>query len=328
MATLGGFIVLIYASQAANVQQFLSIVSNGILVAAASFMVGGFVGFLFGIPRTRADESQQDVRDIRSIQAETRVKGPYGLNTNLEDISDWLTKILVGIGLTQLAAIPSSLRTVARALNPALGGFAGSDVFALALFIYFCTSGFFIGFLWTRLQLPGLQAAAENQAYQAGIRTGERNATETFGGIATPSAVGPIKDATAKQVLWVDDKPNNNKNEKKIMERTMGIQVKDVQTTEEALNELNRNPHYRLILSDYRRPDDPQDGYTLLRRLREKEFTIPVIYYTGSASASHDAEARKQGAVGSTNSPVRLVEMVSNVINQLPSGENESHTQA
>ncbi len=34
----------------------------------------------------------------------------YGANTNLEQVSDWLTKLLLGAGLTQLILVPSGLQ--------------------------------------------------------------------------------------------------------------------------------------------------------------------------------------------------------------------------
>ena len=59
------------------------------LVAGGAFLAGGLLGFLFGIPRSLA--VQEGVAD----------QGGYQPNTNLEQISDWLTKILVGVGLVQ-----------------------------------------------------------------------------------------------------------------------------------------------------------------------------------------------------------------------------------
>src|ERR1700730_13401118 len=62
------------------------------LCSSACMALGWAVGFLFGVPR------------VGSTPASTRI------NTNLEQISDWLTKILVGVGLTQLHKLPTALR--------------------------------------------------------------------------------------------------------------------------------------------------------------------------------------------------------------------------
>lgn len=49
------------------------------------------VGFLFGIPKIYQNTSGYD----------GKIKTGFLVNTNLEQISDWFTKIIVGIGLVQ-----------------------------------------------------------------------------------------------------------------------------------------------------------------------------------------------------------------------------------
>jgi len=51
----------------------------------------------------------------RSLQEVPSANGQpgYSGNTNLEQISDWLTKILVGVGLTQLREIPGQVQRLA-----------------------------------------------------------------------------------------------------------------------------------------------------------------------------------------------------------------------
>ncbi|MCX5890301.1 MAG: hypothetical protein NTY36_12700 [Deltaproteobacteria bacterium] len=78
----------------------------------------------------------------------------YEDNTNLEQISDWLCKILVGAGLTQLTALPGVLKRYAIFFAPGLGGSAShGEVFAVGLLIFFTVCGFLVGYLWTRLHL-------------------------------------------------------------------------------------------------------------------------------------------------------------------------------
>ncbi len=61
---------------------------------ALAYCAAGFlVGFLFGIPRVLQGE---DVLPGQQPEYRQRV------NTNLEQISDWLTKIIVGLGLVEL----------------------------------------------------------------------------------------------------------------------------------------------------------------------------------------------------------------------------------
>src|SRR5216684_1230684 len=75
----------------------------GLLIAGAALAAGVLIGFLFGIPRTQQKEGQ---KSDPTIGSQPGVADGYGVNTNLEQISDWLTKIIVGVGLVQLTVIP------------------------------------------------------------------------------------------------------------------------------------------------------------------------------------------------------------------------------
>jgi hypothetical protein len=134
------------------------------MIGCASFLSGGLVGFLFGIPRTLQQDGVQGTlqpANEKDTSQDERQRASYGANTNLEQISDWLTKILVGVGLTQIAELPQALQKYADYAAVGLGGFPSSEVFALALLIYFSICGFLIGFLATRLKLPGAYRQAD-----------------------------------------------------------------------------------------------------------------------------------------------------------------------
>lgn len=123
---------------------FGQIFGVGVVVSGAALMCGGFLGFLFGIPRT-----------FQSSEGGTVTETEIRANTNLEQISDWLTKILVGVGLTQISEVPARLGELSAWMETNLGGVPGSGAFGIGIVIYFLICGFLIGFLWTRLFLPG-----------------------------------------------------------------------------------------------------------------------------------------------------------------------------
>jgi hypothetical protein len=120
------------------------------LVAAAAWFAGGFIGFLFGIPRSLAQPTPDTAGDPR-----------YSPNTNLEQISDWLTKILVGVGLVQFTAFASRAGDLVRFLGPALGGGAIGEAFAAALLVFSSVGGFLSFYLITRIYLPRAFAQAD-----------------------------------------------------------------------------------------------------------------------------------------------------------------------
>jgi hypothetical protein len=133
-------------------------------LAAALAVVGVLLGFLFGIPRTlQSDAPVEGAAIVEGTAAPTgaapAVPAPtqalvYRINSNLEQISDWLTKTLVGLGLTQLTTAPDRLREMGAYFAPALGGAAEvAERVAVVAIIYFLVCGFLFGYLWTRLFL-------------------------------------------------------------------------------------------------------------------------------------------------------------------------------
>jgi ABC-type transport system involved in cytochrome bd biosynthesis fused ATPase/permease subunit len=77
-----------------------------------------------------------------------------------------LTKILVGVGLTQLGTIGSGLGRLAAAIAPALGGTQRSAVFALSLVITYLATGFLLGYLWTRFYIGVAFQRAEREVQE------------------------------------------------------------------------------------------------------------------------------------------------------------------
>jgi hypothetical protein len=140
-----------------------SVFAVALLVAGAAFAGGALLGFLFGIPRLLATEGTaagQAFDDGVATQSD-RHRPVYRTNTNLEQISDWLTKILVGVGLVQLGEITSGTRTLVDFLSPALGNNASSPGFALAVLFLYTISGFLIVYLMTRVYLGRVFAQAD-----------------------------------------------------------------------------------------------------------------------------------------------------------------------
>ena len=99
---------------------------------------GGIVGFLFGIPRT--------VQGSALPERATQYQG----NTNLEQVSDWLTKIIVGVGLVQIGHIIPALSKFAESMKAPLGGLPSSAAFGLGLAISYALLGFLYFYFWSR----------------------------------------------------------------------------------------------------------------------------------------------------------------------------------
>ncbi|MFC9839851.1 hypothetical protein ACFVKB_39645 [Rhodococcus sp. NPDC127530] len=129
--------------------QRLGIIASGLATGGVAFSLGVFLGFLFGLPKTIQSEKLGEDRRL------------YLANTNLEQISDWLTKILVGVGLIQLGQVSGQLGRLGDALAPMFGSGPSSAGFALALCIYFLVSSFILMYLWTRAGFPTVLRASD-----------------------------------------------------------------------------------------------------------------------------------------------------------------------
>ena len=152
-----GLLVLSFtALWSAGGAAFLKVLGSGVLVASAAFSVGGLIGFLFAIPR--APGAGQG-----GGNAPQPSRPYYQQNTNLEQISDWLTKVLVGASLTQVTLILEAMRRGAREVAAGAGP-PFAEAAAWALMIHFGATGFLAGYLLTALFLGGALSRAQRDA--------------------------------------------------------------------------------------------------------------------------------------------------------------------
>ena len=179
-----------------------------ILWAAACFMSGFLAGFLFGVPKVGAEDGSSRKTGDAARSGETAAQGySQRPNTNLEQISDWLTKIIVGLGLVELKQIPTHLGNAARwiaeslsvsAPNPATISFAGS------LILYFSILGFLAGYLLTLLFLAGAFGRAGRQAYAPpNTRSGEDTYSAKIRNFWRPGDGPPDPTNTQKLTQWI-----------------------------------------------------------------------------------------------------------------------------
>lgn len=317
-----------FAAQSSSLAQFISVATIGVSIALAAIVGGGLIGFIFGIPRsvqegrvTPPDGGDGGGGSTLTTTAGS-ARGPaYAGNTSLEQISDWLTKILVGVGLTQLANLPSGLDSLSDFLAPGLGNLPGSDVYAIGLVMASVLIGFFLSYLWTRLWLPSLFAEADvraalRQAEEEGHQRGEAEALRASS--AAVAQAGPATRGAEDETvlaLWVNDEPASKTLEEGSLNKLLGVEFETVTSTEAAMAALNDHPdRYAFVISDIQRGRDNRAGYDLLERMKAAGITTPIIFYTRYTDPTHDTELRKLGAVGATNSASKLIELVSGVL--------------
>ncbi|MFI7001494.1 hypothetical protein [Nocardia sp. NPDC050175] len=145
--------IALFSTQTSNP---VGVAGSAILYAIATTSAGGLLGFLFGIPRALSSDTSSEL-DRPRVNRGAR----FAANTNLEQISDWLTKIIVGVTLTQLGPIKDGAGRLFDAMAPSLGGGEIGAPFAAALVIGFATAGFISSWLLTRLYLGEALATAD-----------------------------------------------------------------------------------------------------------------------------------------------------------------------
>jgi CheY-like chemotaxis protein len=171
------------------------------------------------------------------------------------------------------------------------------------------------------LKLPGFEASASRQKKDAiaaltAAEFSQPGSTPESTKVAARNAMRVVSGVNDRQVqqiagskaLWVDDRPSNNIYERQALE-ALGIRFVISTSTEDALK-LLASQSFDVIISDMGRPPDSHAGYTLLDRLRSNGNNTPYVIYAGSNSAEHQAMARSKGAVGCTNNPTELFQLV------------------
>jgi hypothetical protein len=124
--------------------------------ATALIFAGYIVGLLFSLPRVLSNAGDAASGDDAATQPAKRL---YSINTNLEQISDWLTKIIVGVGLVEASRIQSFVVHAAQYLGGAISGQphamqAGpATVLSLAIILVYPSLGFLLGFFSVRLYI-------------------------------------------------------------------------------------------------------------------------------------------------------------------------------
>lgn len=118
-----------------------------------------------------------------------------------------------------------------------------------------------------------------------------------------------LKQASSKNILWVDDSPDENIYESKAF-RALGFKISKAIDTDAAIKFLDDENKIDIIISDMTRPNDVHAGITLLEKIRSAGRNTPFIIYTGMDDAKMKQKAKLQGATGYTSDPGRLIELV------------------
>ncbi|WP_329481591.1 response regulator [Kribbella sp. NBC_01484] len=296
-ALTAGGLTAMFVSLAAGVG-----VGDGVrwfLYAIAAAVVAIILGVIFGVPRERTGF----------------VPGSgerYTSNSNLEQISDWLTKLLVGAGLVELTNLPDAADSLGAYLGDGMK-IPNAAAFSLAAVSFGGGVGFVFGYLWTRLRMRLYLEASDRLAAEQSKARGivenlrRQNAAhaETEAGRdldrAAQSAVEARKAigrGSIAPILWVDDTPQNNSALIAAM-RSLDIEVTLARSTGEAL-ELFDARSFGLIITDLGRAEggtyNPSAGVDLIRAVRAKDAMVPIFVFGTHRAVGMQEDLLREGA--------------------------------
>lgn len=160
----------------------------------SSSAVGAMLGFLFGIPKSGIVAkssanvaSENPGKNSSSASELTGLAAPPGSstsgsqytrpNTNLEEVSDWLTKIIVGLTLVNFESIKGEVQKICLNAAATLHEHpSAADIStASALVVGFSLLGFLTMYLYMRLFLQGMIAESDRKLdYQKAVAQAER----------------------------------------------------------------------------------------------------------------------------------------------------------
>ncbi|MGK5055723.1 response regulator [Janthinobacterium sp. LB2P49] len=336
------------------------------LLWSLGFCVSGMLlGFLFGIPRTLPSGM------VNMAQAEDRPNGkghstdenangrtgntlflgtpaPMEINSNLVEVSDWLTKIIVGVGLIELKSLPGSARSMAAFIAPSLATDTGTAMAVVGgIMLFFSVHGFLIGYLLTRIYLSIMIKRADSLVKNESVRLEsgkEIDVTELSrlqqksledmqeavtqlllahppdGGVAVTALAGiPAEKKPVSLVLWLDDHPRNNTLLVEQLERE-NIKVDQAVSTQQALAMLQQQP-YALFITDMARVENRRRikdaGVRTVREVRQALPALPIVVYCSKDTvASYGVEAEAAGAHFITTSGTSLLAAVNKLLHE------------
>src|SRR5215813_1890844 len=200
LAVATGMLFTVWYAATFNGMRFGGIV----MWALALFASGAGVGFLFGIPKVLQGERPAAPSAASPPAAGSLAPADSGpttslayhqrVNTNLEEISDWLTKIIVGVSLIQLKSVPDYVRRLADLIGASVVGPEPDRGFGVSLVLFYTTAGFLYGYLATRLYIQGALARAERGIEQESLRAEQELRSQSG------KAVKQVEEALQRQV--------------------------------------------------------------------------------------------------------------------------------
>ena len=170
--------------------------------------------------------------------------------------------------------------------------------------------------LVTGLKIGGIECSFVREGIQAAVALAQKHknwqvaVSDEEASLVMERAARHLGLLQRSKILWVDDNPENNFNEIKMLHQ-LRADVETAKSTEEALALIQEKKTYDIVLSDLKRGDDATAGLTLLGKLRESHPILPVIFYVGEFKPELGVPPF---AFGLTNRPNELLHLILDIL--------------
>jgi len=140
----------------------LAVGLTSFLLFGAAAAVGAGLGFLFGLPRSRyAELTGQDATTTNSAANPAQRSAHYLTNSNLIKVSDWLTTIIIGVGLVNLVNVGPAVGDLSITLEEALGGASHAGIVGVSVIVIALFASLILCYLWTSVRVRELLEESE-----------------------------------------------------------------------------------------------------------------------------------------------------------------------
>lgn len=136
-----GVIATFFASQIA--ENYLELFGLLLIVGLASMLLGALLGFLFGIPKSN---------NQIYIRGQNEHRNQLKTITNLEEISNWLSIMIVGLILTQATKFPFYLESISQSIlanNDCIYNCQFAHAIIIGEILFSSISGFIVAYAYT-----------------------------------------------------------------------------------------------------------------------------------------------------------------------------------
>jgi len=230
------------------------------VVSGAFFVCGMLLGLLFAFRPTGASQSSDD-------QSSSARPHPY---TNLEEIADWLTKLILGAGLVNLRQMQGPLRQLAYFMAKGVDPLPfrpeaklGSPTVALAVMGFFSASGVLYGYLWKRYETAVVSDTSWADTSALALVTRWLNAPNTPDDQTRADMMNAIKSASlaAKKRIFLQAEQYRKPSTQDVNDRSLPVFQALVEADLQEIFHRNRGQYALALMGKTQDPKNPDDDW-------------------------------------------------------------------